>query len=242
MRRTPLPEDPTVTAPPVRPDPASGAHVLSGVEAEGARAIPKRHERPTLAREYVRAAAIIGVTTAVAAGVRSLVHVPDLEMLFLLAVMVVALTSGRRASVLAAVLAVASYDFFFVPPAYTFDVADARYVLTFAMMLGIGVVIGTLTLRVREQQRAAVSREQRTGALYALSRELGAAIDAPGVGTACVRAVAEAFGCEAMFLVAKARDELDLVAATPSDALLSTSECAVAEWVLEHGRPAGRGT
>jgi two-component system sensor histidine kinase KdpD len=218
-------------------------NVLSGADEEVARpALAPRREPPARAREYVRAATVVAATTGVAAVVRAVVDAPDVEMLFLLAVMIVALTSGRRASILAAVLAVGAYDFFFVPPPYTLNVSDARYFLTFAMMLGIGIVIGTLTLRVREQQRAAVVREQRTGALLALSRALGAAVDAAGVGAACARAVAEAFGCEVVFLRAKGRDELEPIAAEPPAASLGPAEHAVAHWVLEHGRSAGRGT
>jgi two-component system sensor histidine kinase KdpD len=218
-------------------------NVLSGAEEdEGRRTRPPRREAVAPAREYVRAAAIIAITTGVAAAVRAASQVPDVEMLFLLGVMIVALTSGRRASILAAALAVASYDFFFVPPAYTLNVSDARYFLTFAMMLGTGVVIGTLTLRLREQQRAAVVREQRASALYALSRELAAAVDDVGAASACVRAVAEGFDCEVVFLAARGRDTLEPVAAAPRDASLGASETAVAQWVLEHGRLAGRGT
>lgn len=217
-------------------------HVLSGAEQEARRAPTDRREPPAPSREYVRAAAVIAVTTGVAALVRAALDVPDVEMLFLLGVMAVALTSGRRASILAAVLAVTSYDFFFVAPAYTLDVSDARYFLTFVMMLVVGIVIGTLTLRVREQQRAAVVREQRTSALYALTRELGAAADAAGVASACVRAVAEAFDCDVVFLGAKGRDALEPLASAPAGSSLGTSEHAVAQWVLEHGRPAGHGT
>jgi two-component system, OmpR family, sensor histidine kinase KdpD len=218
-------------------------HVLSGTDTEGPpRLAPARGEGQTPARQYLRAAAVMAVITALAAAARAVFHVPDVEMLFLLGVMVVALTSGRRASIFAAGLAVACYDFFFVPPALTFDVADARYFLTFAMMLGIGVVIGTLTLRLREQQRAAVARERRTSAVYALSRELAAAVDAPGVGAACVRATAEAFECEAVFLAARDRDTLDVMATAPPGLALEAGEQAVAQWVHEHGRPAGRGT
>lgn len=205
-------------------------------------ALRPRDDAAPRAREYARAVLVMAVTTGVAAAARSTLHVPDVEMLFLLAVMIVALTSGPRASILAAALAVASYDFFFVPPPFTFDVADARYFLTFAMMLGIGVVIGTLTLRLREQQRAAVVREQRTSALYALSRELGAAVDGAGVASACVRAVADGFDCEVVFLAARTRDALEPLASVPPDASLGPSERAVAQWAREHGRPAGRET
>jgi two-component system sensor histidine kinase KdpD len=192
--------------------------------------------------DHVRAVLIVAVTTGVALGVQALVSVPDIEMLFLLGVMVAAITCGRGASLLAAVLAVLSYDFFFVPPSFTFAVADGRYILTFAMMFGVSVVMGTLARRLRDQQQAAVGRERTTSALYALSRELGAALDAQGVAGVCVRAVAEAFDAEVILLGRRERDDLHPLAASPRDARLDPAQLAVARWVLEHGAAAGAGT
>ncbi|HEX9049357.1 MAG TPA: sensor histidine kinase KdpD [Anaeromyxobacter sp.] len=217
-------------------------HVLAGdVEGERERR-PPAPARPTPPGDWLRAVAIVALTTALAAAARGVAKVPDVEMLYILGVMIAALTTGRRASILAATLAVVSYDFFFVPPAYTLGVADARYLLTFAMMFGVSVVIGTLTLRLREQRAASVRRERSTSALYALSRELGAAFDAAGVAAVCVKAAAEAFDGEAVFLRARGREELAELAAAPRGAALSPDERAVAQWVVDHGRPAGRGT
>jgi two-component system sensor histidine kinase KdpD len=198
--------------------------------------------RPTPLLDHLRAVAIVAASTLVATAVQSVVEVPDIEMLFVLGVMIAATTCGRAASVLAAGLAVLAYDFFFVPPSFTLAVSDARYFLTFAMMFGVSIVIGYLANRLREQQQAAVGRERSTSALYALSRELGAALDEAGVAAVCVRAATDAFGGEALLLHRRERDELDPVAAAPREAALDASELAVARWVLEHGVPAGRGT
>ncbi len=212
-------------------------------DVEGDRERRELVPRPAApASEYLRAVAVIALTTGVAAVVRALLAVPDVEMLYLLGVMIAALTTGRGASILAAALAVLSYDFFFVPPALTLDVSDARYLLTFAMMFGVSVVIGTLTRRLRAQRQAAVGRERRTFALYAVARELGAALDEEGVAAVCVRAAAEAFEAEAAFLRVRGRDDLFPLAAAPREAAVSASERAVAQWVADHGRPAGRGT
>lgn len=211
----------------------------------GSRVDPEGPREPTAPPDpgaHLVAILIVAITTAAALAARHLLQVPDVEMLFLLAVMVVGLTSGRRASLLAAVLSVLAYDFFIVPPPYTLDVSDARYLLTFAMMLGLGVVIGTLTQRLREQEHAAVVREQRTSTLYALSRSLGGALDAAGVAAASVHAVAEGFRSDAAFLAARGREQLEQLAIVPAAAALDPGELAVARWVLEHGRPAGRGT
>src|SRR6266545_4123321 len=194
------------------------------------------------ALDYLRAVAIIGAATALAVATKALLDVPDVEMMFLLGVMIAAATTGRRAALLAAALAVAAYDFFFVPPRYTLDVADARYLLTFVMMFGVSVVISTLTLRLREERQAAVAGERRTSALLALSRDLGAALDAHGVAEVCARRASEAFGMPAVFLRAASAGELVPLAAHPVDAVLGPSELAVARWAREHAQAAGRGT
>ena len=189
----------------------------------------------------MRAAIVIAATTALAEGARALLGVPDVEMLYLLGVMLTAATGGRRASLMAAALAVLSYDFFFVPPPYTLDVADARYFLTFAMMFGVSLAIGTLTLRLREQRRDALVRERHASALYALSREMGGALDERGVADVCVRAAAAAFQAEALFLRARGGEDPAPLAAAPPAAGLGDAERAAARWALDHGRPAGLG-
>ena len=83
-------------------------------------------------------------------------------MVYLLGAAVVATRSGRRPSVLAAVLSVAAFDFFFVPPALTFAVRDIRYLVTFGVMLVVSLVISGLTVRMRDQAEASRRREQRT--------------------------------------------------------------------------------
>jgi two-component system, OmpR family, sensor histidine kinase KdpD len=205
----------------------------------------RREDAPrprTPAGDYLRAAAVVAVTTAVALLARRAFQLPDVVMLFLLGVTIVALTTSRPAAILAAALSVASYDFFFVDPEFAFGVADVRYLLTFAMLFGVSVVIGTLTLRLREQRQASVGRERRTSALYAFSRELGTVLDEEGVAAVCVKAVAEAFDAEVVFLRARGRDELAAVAAAPREAVVGPAERALAEWVVEHAQPAGRGT
>ncbi len=216
-------------------------NVISGA-TEGERARRERAVSRATASDYLRAVGIIAATTLVARGVKALLDVPDVVMLFLLGVMIASAVARRGAALLAAALAVAAYDFFFVSPAFTFAVADARYFLSFAMMLGVSAFISTLTIRLREERREAVERERRTSAVFALSRELGAALDEQGVAAVCTRAVSEASGVPTAFLQARGRDELAAVAAHPRDMTLASSELAVARWALDHGEPAGRGT
>lgn len=184
------------------------------------------------------------VATATGLGVlaRSVVAQADLVMVFLLIIMLIAFRYGRTPSLVAAGLSVAAYDFFFVPPFYTFRVESAPHILTFLTMFGVGIVISSLTSRLRGQERGARLRETRTSALYALSRELVTAQDEkPAAEVTAVRA-AEAFGGDAVVLLLDRANSLVLKGASRPDIKLNDDELTVARWVTEHGRPAGKGT
>src|SRR5262245_31971839 len=83
----------------------------------------------------------------------------DQAMVYLLAVLAVASRLSRGPSLLAAVASVASLDFFFVPPHFTFLVHDARHLVTFGVLLVVGLLVSGMTLRIREHARAAIERE-----------------------------------------------------------------------------------
>jgi two-component system sensor histidine kinase KdpD len=78
----------------------------------------------------------------------------DVAMLYILGIVLVSSFTGKWPSLLATLLSVASLNFFFVPPFYTFSVHDTRYILTFAVMFIVAFVITRLTIRVREQANA----------------------------------------------------------------------------------------
>jgi two-component system sensor histidine kinase KdpD len=127
-----------------------------------------------------------------------------------------------------------------VHPFYTFSVADVRYVLTFGVMLVVALVMGNLTGRIRSQAEAAREREQRTSALYALSRELATARDRDAVLAAALRSVRDTFAMGAVILLP---DEAGAVSATgPAPYPLDERERAVAQWSFDHVQAAGRGT
>ncbi len=173
---------------------------------------------------YLAAGLLVGVTSALAASLRSLLSVPDLEVLYFLAVLLAAVRFGRRPAILAAVLAVAAYDFFFVPPYLTLHVGDPRYLFTFGMMFAGGLLVSELAARIRQQQHEAVLREERTAALYALSRELGAAPDAVEAAAVVARQAALVFGRAAFVLRPNRQSELEVVARHPERAALGDLE------------------
>ena len=98
----------------------------------------------------------------------------NIAMVYVLGATIAGLRLGRIAAVASAIANVAAFDFFFVPPRYTFAVSDVQYIVTFAVMLVVTLVIANLMASVRQQTRVAGARERRTALLYAMSRELAA--------------------------------------------------------------------
>ena len=193
-------------------------------------------------RPYGEALLLVAATTVLAFGLRAWVDLPDVEVLFILAVMVAGIRLGRWPSVLTAALGVASYDFFFVPPFHTFSVSDTRYVLTFGMMFGVGILISELTARLRRQEQGAVLRERRTAALYALSRELGSSNDASESGSIIARHTSELLDARTFVLLSDGTEGLPLLASHPEGQGLDAKELGVARWAFDHARAAGIGT
>jgi two-component system sensor histidine kinase KdpD len=218
-------------------------HVISGDAPSGASPLaePVKPARDINFEAYGLSLALVALATAVSAMGRALFALPDIAMLYLLVIMIAAARFGRGPSVLAAVLSVASYDFFFIPPFFTFAVSDARHTLTFLMMFGVGLLISGLTLRIRRQEQEARSREESTASLYAFSRELGTAIGAEQVLEVIAEHAGKTFGRGSAVLLADAGGA-PRVAAKSGDVPFDSQEQAVARWVLEHARPAGLGT
>ena len=100
----------------------------------------------------------------------------NIVAIFILTVVLVAVRFGRGAAALAAILSVCSFDFFFVPPRFSFAVSDVQYILTFVIMLAVGLITGQLTAGLRFQARVAGHREERAGSLYEIARDLSGAV------------------------------------------------------------------
>ena len=153
--------------------------------------------RPSSGREYLAAAGIVVVPTGVGhagpARRRGSCRRSTRRCSTCWPCVVAASRFRRGPALVASLVGIASFDFFFVHPFYTFSVADVRYVLTFGVMLVVALVMGNLTGRIRNQAEAARAREQRTSALYGLSRELATARDRDAVAAAALRSLRDTF-------------------------------------------------
>jgi len=188
-----------------------------------------------------------GIVVMFAATLVGMVMTPAFElanivMVYLLAVAIVAARYGRGPAVLASVLGVATFDFFFVPPQLTFAVSDVQYLLTFAIMLVVALLISNLTSSVRLQATVAGHRERRTATLYAMSRELAATRGQEAMAGVAVRHVGEVFDSQVVVLLPDAQGRIRYPRGESVSSSLHGADLSVAQWVYDHGRPAGLGT
>ena len=166
----------------------------------------------------------------------------NLVMVYLLGVVFMAARVGREASILTSILSVAAFDFLFVTPTYNFSVADAQYLVTFFIMLLVGLIISHLTSNVRFQAKIASHRERRANVLYALSKDLATSRNLAEISKIAVRHIKEEFGGTSVLLFPVDDDRLDYPQDPAIEESLHAADLGVAQWVFDHARIAGQGT
>jgi two-component system, OmpR family, sensor histidine kinase KdpD len=216
--------------------------VTSGIAAEAQDTQRASPRAPDGVQHYLTAAAAVVAAAVICWATRDWLTDADQAMIFILAVLLVATRTQRGPSLFAAILSVAVFDFFFVPPFLTFHVADLRYVLTFAVMLVVGLTVSTFTVRLREQAQAARQRERRTATLYAMSRRFVIETGVGEIAATATAAVSELLETEAIVLLADRNGALQPAGGGGGSSATSERELAVARWVFANGRLAGHGT
>lgn len=216
-------------------------HVISGEEAEPA---PPR-EPPPPWRETATGigAAIALVAAASLAGwtVTRWVELPNISLLFLVAVLIAAVGFGRASAIAAAVLSVLAYDVFFIFPLGTLYVAQPHQLLALLIFMLAAILVGGLAARVKEQARGAQDRAASNQALYDFARKLSATADADDVGWAAVSQL-RALLDRGVVLLLPQNGDLGLAAAWPPDTDLELADRTAARWAFEKREPAGAGT
>ena len=165
----------------------------------------------------------------------------NLVMVYLLGVTWVAFRYGRRMSIIASFLSVILFDFFLVPPLYTFAVADVEYLITFTVMLIVGLVIAHLTGQLRRQTISMSLREDKTQVLYALSRDLSKSSYPDELFKIALKHIQEFFKCKAAIFIPDAKRKL-VVRFGEAKENLSANEIAVAQWAFDNKKTAGKDT
>ena len=186
---------------------------------------------------YAAAVVACSITALLATPLQGVLELTNIVMLFLLAVIGIALKYGRGPAIFAAFVGVGVFDFFFVPPRFSFAVTDAQYLVTFFVMLVVALVVGQLTAGLKIQVKAVTEREQRVSGLYEMSRDLSAALMVEQVAEIGIRFLAQEFGVKSAVLVANDQDQLLVMPGATTDV-----DMGVAHWAFERGEAAGRGT
>ncbi len=217
-------------------------YVITGEAGEGEPLVRRSLKKPTGAPRYAHASAGVMMATAVAWLMFPYFAPANLIMMYLIAVIAVAIRFGRGPSIVASVLSVASFDFFFVPPYLTFGVSDAQYLLTFGVMLVVALVISNLAVRIGEQAELARHRERRTGVLYTMSRDLAMHRETRMLVQLAVKHLRDVFDAQVAIFLADADRRVQLQREELLFFELDPKESGVAQWVYDHSERAGLGT
>ncbi|MBZ0316850.1 MAG: sensor histidine kinase KdpD [Anaerolineae bacterium] len=191
-------------------------------------------------KRYLAAIGLVCMTSVLGLPLAPFISPTNLVMFYQLVVLMAAIRYGRGAATLTAVLSVFAFNFFFVPPRWTFLVHDAGYLLTFAGLLIVGLVSARLAARVREHARAAEQRELQAMALYAFSRDLSASVELNAVLQSVLAHTSQTFNADVVIWLYE-HNTLELKIMTDHYPL-TTGEATTAQWVYAHKQPAGHGT
>jgi two-component system sensor histidine kinase KdpD len=192
--------------------------------------------------EYLLSALVVGVCTVVSLLLRPHLNPTNLVMVYFVGVLAIATRCSKGAAMLTSVLSVAAFDFFCVPPYYTFVVAQSEYVITFAVMLVVAVLISAMTAQIRLQTAASVEREIQTAALYRLSVELAGRSRAFDIAKSAAALAEETFRLRVTTFLCGDDGQILFSRRTSDHLYVPTAEQEIAQWVFDHGRNAGIGT
>jgi two-component system, OmpR family, sensor histidine kinase KdpD len=193
-------------------------------------------------KRYWAALGISATCTALAALMYPYFGPANLVMVYLLGATIAALRLGRGPAILSAVINVLAFDYFFVAPRFSLAISDFQYVITLAVMLVVTLIIANLVANVRAQTRATGARERRTTLLYSMTRELLTSRSMDDLAYVAVKYTSEAFTGRAVVLVPNSARLLTHPSSAQAPGSLMSADLAIAQWVFDHGVPAGLGT
>ncbi|HEY1611024.1 MAG TPA: sensor histidine kinase KdpD [Paraburkholderia sp.] len=206
---------------------------------------PDEASQRSPAKAYGYALGVCTVVTVAASLLLDRIALANLVMLYLLGAIFAAARLGRGPGVMYSFLGVVAFDFFFVPPRMSLTVSDTQYLLTFAVMLLTSLTISHLTSSLRRRAHIAVLRERRTGAMFAMTRELGAALATEQIIETGSRHVSDTFAARTAILLPDSAEKVRQKVANPDPVVTldeSTLDLDIAQWVYDQQKPAGHGT
>ena len=203
-------------------------------------------ESKTTKRGYIWAIAASIVASILSSLLLPFFELPNLIMLYLLAVVVISAKFGRGAGIFASILSVSAFDFFFVPPRFSFSIADTQYLLTFVVMFSVSLVISNLTSGLRYQAVIANYRERRSRVLYDLGKQLASALTFSHIVEISTHHLAGIFQSKIAIVLPDSHDklheQLELLSNSQAQEASTKVDIGIAQWVYDHQEEAGLGT
>jgi two-component system sensor histidine kinase KdpD len=220
-------------------------HVIPGRQQEAGqinrKTVPRQRQKFSFI-PYTLSIAMMALMTLVILPISSFLGLVNIAMLYLVPVLLSAARWGRLPAIITAIMAVITFDFFFVPPILTYTVADIRYLLSFVIFLLVSLITGTLSAKLKDQVNYSRQSENRISALYALSRDIAAEHKLDAVLESIAGYVATTLEGQVVLLLPDENAKLVLKAVSGVNNFLDDSELAVAAWVYNRGQKAGKGT
>ncbi|KQV43806.1 MULTISPECIES: sensor histidine kinase KdpD [unclassified Rhizobium] len=220
-----------------------GVHLVTPDEKQEKPKIPF-FPAPSLRRLPEAVAVAVGLVTVTALlgiGINVFVRLPNISLLFLLAVLGAAVASGYLSALLAVVLSALCYNFFFIEPHYTFTIAAPHEVFALIVFLAVALFAGGFASRIREQAKIARIRASALQGLYDFSRKLSGTEKAEDAIWATVSQLQASLRRNVVLLVPR-DGELTVAAAWPPDTELDVADLAAARWANDKQERAGYGT
>jgi two-component system sensor histidine kinase KdpD len=220
-------------------------HVIAGdalpAEPAAKRAQMTDRVEPFDAKPYIAALAVVAVALGAATLLRPIFGIENVDLMFLTAVVGVAVRFGLWPSLLASVAASLCYNFFFLPPVYTLTITDPTNVAAFFFFMLIAILVSNVAARVRTQAVSAFGRVRTTESLYAFSRKLAGTAALDDVLWASAYQIALMLKVRVVLLLPE-QGVITVKAGYPPEDELDKADLAAANWAWSNDRPAGRGS
>lgn len=193
-------------------------------------------------RRYGKSAVVVAAATVLARCLLPHLALANVIMIYLIGVVLVSMRYGRGPSIFCSIASVALFDFFCVPPVFTFAVSDSQYFLTFAVMLTVALVISTLTVRMRQQTDESILRERHTSALYRMSCDLSSSPDLLELYKIGLKHISAVFDAAAAIIIPNEEEKPSSIILAPDKYSLTNLDPDKTKWVMESKQVVGYGT
>ncbi|OYY70926.1 sensor histidine kinase KdpD [Sphingomonas sp. 28-63-12] len=195
--------------------------------------------RPSALRGIAAGLGMVAATTAGAVALHPIVGSNSIDLIYLLPIIATATLFGLRPSLVASLAAALAYNFFFLPPLYTFTISDPQNVVTLLVLIVVAVVASQLTGRLKREATIGARTASENAALAAFGQRLASVSDETGTAAAVCEEVARLLSVSTVLF---ARDDATIapIGASPPDPTLGAIDMAAAEWSFDRGEISGR--